>query len=363
MKIKLTFLILIPSLFTSLVNAEPLKIGALLPLTGDFAFFGEQAKQGMELAVAELNKDGEKVKIIYEDEQCLPISALNGFNKLVSIDKVDFIIGPACTGSIVTVAESANKVKKYMLALLDTNQPVAKSGPYIYSLGYSSEEEAEIVAEHMRKKGIETVGIIYEEDAWAVNVKDAFRRKFEALSGKVLSEEAQVITNANSAPNYRSVALKVASKKPQALYVVPAYTGGNFLKQLRSMGVKLPVYGPDTFAVTEVLDIAGKDAEGVVCANAIVNETSEQAIVLKEKLKAQFRTEPSSIFYPALGYDGIKVLFQAGTDKNDFPTAMSSMKYNSGIINIDGFNEDGMSSLKAGLFEIKNQKLQRLEEK
>jgi branched-chain amino acid transport system substrate-binding protein len=340
--------------------AEPIKIGVLLPLTGDFAFFGEQAKQGMELAVSEINKDSEKVKLIYEDEQCLPKSALNGFNKLTSLDKVDYVLGPACTGSIITIAESANRMKKYVLALLDTNRPVAKAGPYVYSLGYSSEEEAEIVAEYMKTKGIESVGIIYEEDAWAVNVKDAFRKRFESLSGKVVGEEAQVIQNANSAPNYRPIILKLSSKKPQALYVVPAYNGGNFLKQIRSMGNKLPVFGPDTFAITEVIDIAGKDAEGVVCANAIVNETSEQAIKLKNTLKERFKSESSSVFYPALGYDGLKILYQAASSGEDFPVAMSKVKYSSGVINVDGFNEEGMSSLKAGVFQIKGQKLERV---
>ncbi len=344
------------------LSAEPLKIGVLLPLTGDFSFFGDQAKQGIELAVAEINKDEQKIEIVYEDSQCLPKSALNGFNKLVSLDKVDYILGPACTGSILTIAESANKMKKYVLALLDTNRPVANAGPYIYSLGYSSEEEAEIVADYMWEKGIKSAGIIYEEDAWALNVKDAFRARYEALSGKVVAEESQVITNANSAPNYRSVVLKVIGKKPQALFLVPAYNGGNFLKQIRQMGVKLPVFGPDTFAVTEVMDIAGKDAEGVICANAIVNETSEQAIKLKEKLKAEFKSEPSSVFYPALGYDGVRVLYQVISSKGDFPKAMSEVKYDSGIINIDGFNEDGMSALKAGLFEIKGQKLVRVGE-
>jgi ABC-type branched-subunit amino acid transport system substrate-binding protein len=157
---------------TSLAEeTPPVTIGVLLPLTGDFAFFGEQAKQGIEIALTELNRKGVQVRVIYEDEKCLPKEAVAGFKKLTTVDKVDHILGPVCTGSIVAVAESAKAQKRYFLALLDANRPVAQSGEFTYAIGYSSEEEAELLAEHMRISGYTRVGIIYEEDAWAI--KDA----------------------------------------------------------------------------------------------------------------------------------------------------------------------------------------------
>ena len=65
------------------------------------------------------------------------------------------------------------------------------------------------------------------------------------------------------------------------------------------MGVKLPVYGPDTFAITEVIEIAKNHAEGVICANALVNEDSAPANELRNMLTKSFGKAPTSIFYPA----------------------------------------------------------------
>lgn len=352
-------------LLISDVQAEekPLKIGVLLPLTGDFAFFGEQAKQGIELALTELNKEKKQVEVHFEDDRCLPKDAVTAMKKLLTVDKVDYVLGPACTGGIIAAAKEAASAKKYMLALLDTNRPVAASGPFTYALGYSSEEEAEIVADYMFNKSIRKVGVIYEDDSWAVNVKDAFVARFTSLGGSITSIESQLVLNASTAPDYKGVISKVAQRKPDALYVVPAYNGGLFLKQFRNLGMKLPVFGPDTFAINEVLEIAGEAAEGTICANAIVEEESESARKLKQRLKEKYGKLPSSIFYPALGYDGLNILVRANASGKPFPDAMSELRYESGVISVSGFDKNRLSKLKPGLFIVQKKELKRLETK
>ncbi len=350
------FLLLL-TLIPLAAQAEPIKIGVILPLTGDFAFFGEQAKEGLEIALQEINKDQKQVEVIYEDEKCLPKNAVTAFKKLVTIDKVKYLIGPACTGAILGMAPLANQYKINTLALLGTDSAVAASGEYIYALGFSSEEESENLAKYMWNKGIKTAGVIYETDAWAEVVKAAFIKKFTALGGKVLKDEPQTIQDATSTPDYKPVITKVMSAKPEALYVVPAYNGGTFLKQIRNMGYKIEVFGPDTFAITETIDIAKAASEGVICANAVVDETTPAAQKLREKLKAQFKQEPSSLFYSALGYDSLKVIFKAISSGVEFSKAMSEMKYDQGLININGFDQDGMFKVKPVLMEIKEGKL------
>jgi branched-chain amino acid transport system substrate-binding protein len=338
----------------------PVTVGVLLPLTGDFAFFGEQARQGIEVALAELSRDGEQVRVIFEDEKCLPKAAVEGFKKLVTVDKVDQILGPVCTGSILSVAESAKALQRHFLALLDANRPIAQSGEFTYAMGYSSEDEAEIVAEHIRLSGFVRVGIIYEEDAWAIGVKDAFKAKLEAIGGSVVAEESQVVLSAASAPDYRPVITKVMKHTPDALFVVPAYNGGFFLKQLRSLGKKLPVFGPDTFAITDVIEIARDAAEGVVCANALVDESTPGALRLQSILTKKLGHAPSSIFYPGLGYDGLNFVVAAARSGKPFPEAIASLDRTGSVLVLPAFNADRQSKLSPVLFTIKNQKIQQL---
>jgi branched-chain amino acid transport system substrate-binding protein len=348
---------------TSLAEeTPPVTIGVLLPLTGDFAFFGEQAKQGIEIALTELNRKGVQVRVIYEDEKCLPKEAVAGFKKLTTVDKVDHILGPVCTGSIVAVAESAKAQKRYFLALLDTNRPVAQSGEFTYAIGYSSEEEAELLAEHMRISGYTRVGIIYEEDAWAIGVKNAFKEKFQNIGGTVTREESQIVANAASAPNYRPVITKVMKDKPDALFVVPAYNGGFFLKQLRSMGNKTPVFGPDTFATNEVITIAKEASNGVVCANAAVNDSTPAAQKLRAVVTRLFGKAPVSIFYPGLGYDGLKFLFSVARSGKPFPEAIAQLDRSDSVLGFPAFTADRQAKLTPTLFTIKKQTLEPLQQ-
>lgn len=75
----------------------PIKIGASISLTGVAARFGEMSKMGIDLAVEEINSNGgingRLVEVVIEDDETNPTKALGAMQKLVSIDKVDAIIG------------------------------------------------------------------------------------------------------------------------------------------------------------------------------------------------------------------------------------------------------------------------------
>src|SRR3989344_6376843 len=79
-------------------TTEPIKIGGVFILTGEGASWGEATRNGMELAIGEINNrggiDGRKLQAIYEDDGSDPKKAIAAFNKLTEVDGVKFIIGP-----------------------------------------------------------------------------------------------------------------------------------------------------------------------------------------------------------------------------------------------------------------------------
>jgi branched-chain amino acid transport system substrate-binding protein len=81
----------------TLVDANPIKIGAVISLTGPAAVMGEYSKKGMDLAVSEINNkggmEGRRVEIIYEDDKTDPKSAVSAYNKLISVSNVNGVIG------------------------------------------------------------------------------------------------------------------------------------------------------------------------------------------------------------------------------------------------------------------------------
>src|SRR5215468_11581536 len=86
---------------TSLRAADKvIKIGALLPISGPGSYFGVQDKQGVELALDQLNKSGVsgyKFDVHYEDSACSPLPATQAAKRLLDQYKPDVVIGEECS--------------------------------------------------------------------------------------------------------------------------------------------------------------------------------------------------------------------------------------------------------------------------
>ena len=92
------------------------KIGIIAPLSGPASTWGEQLRKGIELALDELNLDERKLlRIIYEDSEADPKKAVSAVQKLISVDKVQAIIGPLSSNEVLSVAPIVEKAKVVLL--------------------------------------------------------------------------------------------------------------------------------------------------------------------------------------------------------------------------------------------------------
>lgn len=108
---KLIFLVAI--FFTTYSIADQ-KVGVILPLTGDFGYFGQEFKEGFNIALEKLKADGHKVsEILFEDDQYLAKSAVSAFTKLVEVSKVSLVIGPLLNYSRGVGQTLRNNVSKH----------------------------------------------------------------------------------------------------------------------------------------------------------------------------------------------------------------------------------------------------------
>ena len=109
---------------------DDVKIGAILPLSGDYSIIGTEIKNGMELAKYEIAMDGFDVNIIYEDDESfLPRAVVNAANKLVNIDKVDV----ALTAIVEEAKPSSNIFNDNEVPLVivwDSNRYIKEGGNY-----------------------------------------------------------------------------------------------------------------------------------------------------------------------------------------------------------------------------------------
>jgi len=296
-------------LIVTQTKKEPavIKIGAILPLTGDFASFGEEIKKGMEIAREEYdNRTGLSFNIIYEDDQSLsPVSSVNAANKLIQMDKVH-------VGMTMLVEESRpiapifNKNKIPLIVLWDSNKFIKDAGEYIFSNGFSTEKAGEIMAQFAYSKlGLKRVALIKHVDPWAEIISDSFEASFKKLGGSIEYKDALQPTETD----YKTVIAKIKKKDVDGVYfaLVPP-NSALFLIQAKELGLKSRLLTGDAL-IQDVINAAGRSVEGTYFTNIFTEPA--KASLLSEKYKNKYKKDPLDVTLVSFGYDGVMKVVEA----------------------------------------------------
>ncbi len=121
MKLRAFFLVLMLTAAAHRVSAEgdPIRIGAVLPLTGEGAFWGEHGRNGIQLAGEEINASGgvfgRKLELLIEDGRCNGAAASTAIQKLINVDRVSLIVGEVCSSATLAMAPIAERSKTLLL--------------------------------------------------------------------------------------------------------------------------------------------------------------------------------------------------------------------------------------------------------
>src|SRR4026208_2524518 len=146
----------------------PIRIGASLSVTGTYAKPGTQQKDGDGVGIDELNARGgllgRKVELVIYDDQSQPATAVKLYEKLITEDKVDAVMGPYSSAVSEAVANVTEKYKKVMVAPLAATTSIFKKGrKYIFMVITPAENYLDGLIDMAAKRGLKTVAIINED--------------------------------------------------------------------------------------------------------------------------------------------------------------------------------------------------------
>jgi branched-chain amino acid transport system substrate-binding protein len=165
---------------TSQLNGA-VKIGVVLPLTGDAAVYGKALKNGIELALEESKKDkGVPVKLIYEDDKYVPKDSVSAVRKLISLDKVPVIIGGAGSSTAEPVTAICNRNKVVLLSPCATAPSLSNAVPYFFRMWPSDTYDGTIMADvAYNKLNAQRVDILYVNAPYGQGISQVFTEQFE----------------------------------------------------------------------------------------------------------------------------------------------------------------------------------------
>ena len=286
-----------------------IQIGAILPLTGSAAVWGQNAKMGMDLALAEINANGgvggRKISLLYEDSQSDAKVATTALQKLITANRIQVIIGDIASSSVLAMAPIAERNQVVLLSPGASNPDISTAGDFIFRNWQSDNLEGTAGAEfawstHKWRR----VACLYVKNAYGTGLSTVFAERFESLGGQVVASEAFL----QGAADVRGQISKVAAVKPDGIYM-PGYPPemATVLKQMRELAIEFPILSVQAFDDPEIVERAGDAADGVTFSVPKAPDTAEPVVAkFRSKYKNAYQKEPGVT--SDTGYDAVRIV-------------------------------------------------------
>ena len=303
---------------TASAQDKTIKIGGLFPMSGPGAYFGAQDKQGIELALEELNKtgvNGYKFAIQYEDSACSPLPASQAAKRLLDQYKPDVIIGEECSDATLAIMPIVAEAKVPLINAGSSSIRITDPGnPYTFRIMPNEVMQGvDIATQAYNKLNARTAVLLNETTNAGIGNAKVFKETFEKLGGKVVAE----IGFGRDVNDFTAIATRVAGAGK--VDVIPTYTlEGQGLKITQALAQAGVVKGGGGGAIqlgTIWLPFgfeqkAGKAAEGYV--RIVQFDPTDQRDMVKnfvKNFKAKFNADPTHI--NAHAYDQILLIADA----------------------------------------------------
>lgn len=327
-------------------TGNTIKVGVYGDLTGATSSFGQSTKNGIELAVEEINAaggvNGKKIELVIEDDQGRPEQAKTVVSKLINQDKVQAVLGEVASTNSLAAAPVAQEAKIPMITPSSTNPKVTEIGDYISRVcfidPFQGSTMAKFAATTLKAKTAAILGDVNSD--YSKGLTQFFEEEFVKQGGKILAKEAYTQTD----PDFKGQLTKIRELKPDVLYV-PGYYGqvGIIAKQARELGMDIPLLGGDGWDSPELWKLGGDALKNAYISNHYSADNPAPEIQnFVKAYKAKFNVVPDSL--AALAYDAAKVLADAikragGTDSGKLKDAINATKNFAGVtgtITLDG---------------------------
>lgn len=287
-------------------NTQDVKIGVIAPLTGWAAYWGEDVKKAMDLAVEEVNANGgingQKVVVIYEDMGPLDLkAAVNSANKLINIDKVDILFTNFLEDTSV-VAPIAHKANVPILSIGAGNKGVEPKDMLFRIRPYLEGYAPEISAKYFISKGKRNPVVIYEDINYYTNYKNETVDAWKKITGK--EPKSFAISG-----DVRDAVLKAVEAKADVMYVrAPTPSQIEVIKRLKEVAPNIAI------EATEARDPAFISSGSITDGFTYLDYKLISGNTFTDEFKKKYKSQPG---LPAmLGYDSVYVLVKALNGKS-----------------------------------------------
>jgi branched-chain amino acid transport system substrate-binding protein len=308
------FIALVAVLAVSPVKAQQtIKIGLILPYSGQFADPGAQADNGIKLYMQQHGDTvaGKKIEIIRRDTGGIaPDVAKRLAQELVVREKVDLLAGFSLTPNALAAADVSAQAKKFMVVMNAAASIVTTKSPYMVRVSFTLPQLNEPLGIWAYKNGVRKVYSMVADFAAGHDAEAAFHGAFKAAGGEIIGAVRYPVAN----PDFSAFVQRAKDTNPEAIFVfVPGGAQSPAIaKALADRGIdprKTKVMAQLELTDEQALKSMGDTALGIITsAHYDYNHDSKSNKEFVAAFNAAFKRNPD--FFAVGGYDGMHLIYE-----------------------------------------------------
>jgi branched-chain amino acid transport system substrate-binding protein len=289
-------------------KGEPIKIGAVISLTGPGAGLGQPQRQGMLLAEKVINAkggvNGRPISIVIEDDGSKPDIAKSKAERLIFDEKVVALMGPSLTASTGSVAALTNAEGIAELCFTGLGPKIELSYKSLYHLLPPQDLNARAMLEYVTKElKVKRIGILHDTGYGQVvtNQLNGLREKYDVEFSGV--EKFEV-----GASDVTAQAAKIRAANPDVVFVIA--TSAVPFRNVRQVKIELPIVSAIGSATYDYVRGFGEYADNIVFPEFVVGEDPKDS---QKEFVAAFQKEYGALpkNFEAAAWDGVHIIAKA----------------------------------------------------
>lgn len=294
-------------------SGDTIKIGGIFPLSGPVAVYGTECRNGIQLAIDEINAaggvNGKMLVLIGEDDEGNPEKSVNAYKKLVTKDKCRIIIGSLTSGCTAAISSLAQAQKVLLLAPAATQTDITDAGDYVFRACFIDPFQGTVGGKFSYDAlGARKAAALYDVgNDYSIGLYENFKAAFESAGGTIVAAESY----GTGDKDFNAQLTKIKNTNPDVVYL-PDYYGTVALiaKQLRAQGINTPIVGADGW--DGIIDNAGDEVlNGFYSNHYAADSTDAKVVGFVSSYEKKYGSTPVS--FAALGYDCVYLLRDAIT--------------------------------------------------
>ena len=350
---------------TPVMAQQTIKIANIVELSGPGTTSGTNFKDGVLLAVKEINAAGgilgKKIETTTNDTQSNP-GVAKGLTQKAIDQEVFAIFGPVFSGSIMVSMAESRRAEIPNFTGGEAASITMQGNPYVFRTSFTQATAMPKIARYITDQAkFKTIGLIYVNNDFGKGGREMLMKALEKSPTKIVSD----ISTDSGQIDFSAAVLKAKGANPDAIFV---YTNeeesARALRELRKQGWTKPVVGETVLTSQKVIELAGDAANGAI---AHVGLTVDAPLPAIRAFRAKFEREYKYIcdHNGMKGYSGVYALKAAiekvgKLDRKAVAVAMKTLKVKAadqpGILMDVEFDKNGDLDRDSFLTEVKNGK-------